>query len=240
MTIPPEHLLTVLERIGIVPQDISLYQTACIHRSFLNEADGSVKEHNERLEFLWDAALELAMTDLIFRKYPEKDEGWMTDLRSSYVRGAHLAELSLQYGLDEILQMSLWERNAWGQKKPNILADMFEAIVWALYLDQGFDMMVEMVDSIIFQSDKVQSQMKDAKSLLQELIQQYFVETPLYSILEEEWKDHEKTFTIAATVQWVTIGVGVGTNKKKAQELAAQDALQNHEKWKYLLAGEKL
>jgi ribonuclease III len=240
MTVSTPDLLAVLARIGIEPRDISLYQTACIHRSFLNESDKSITEHNERLEFLWDAALELAMTDLIFRKYPEKDEGWMTDLRSSYVRGVHLAELALQYGLDEVLQMSLWERNAGGQRKPNILADMFEAIVWALYLDQGFDAILEMVDAIIFQSDKVQSQMKDAKSLLQELIQQYFVETPGYIILEEVGKDHEKTFTIAATVQWVTIGVGVGTNKKKAQELAAQDALQNGEKWEYLLRGEKL
>lgn len=240
MKIPPEHLLTVLERIGIAPQDITFFETACIHRSFLNEADKSIKEHNERLEFLWDAALELAMTDLIFRKYPEKDEGWMTDLRSSYVRGAHLAELALQFGLDEVLQMSLWERNAGGQKNPNILADMLEAIVWALYLDQGYGATLEMVEKIIFQSDKVRSQIKDAKSLLQELIQQYFVETPGYDILEEEGKDHEKTFTIAATVQWVTIGVGVGTNKKKAQELAAQDALQNQEKWKYLLSEEKI
>lgn len=240
MKISHEHLLTVLERIGIVPHTISLYETACIHRSFLNEADKSIKEHNERLEFLWDAALELAMTDLIFRKYPEKDEGWMTDLRSSYVRGAHLAELALQFGLDEVLQLSLWERNAGGQKNPNILADMLEAIVWALYLDQGYISTLEIVEKIIFQSDKVRTQIKDAKSLLQELVQQYFVETPGYAILEEEGKDHEKTFTIAATVQWVTIGVGVGTNKKKAQEFAAQDALQNQEKWNHLLSWEKI
>lgn len=231
----PDILLQVLERIGIVPHDITLYQTACIHRSFLNEADKSVKEHNERLEFLWDAALELAMTDLIFRKYPEKDEGWMTDLRSSYVRGAHLADLALYFWLDEVLQMSLGERNAGGQKNPNILADMLEAIVWALYLDQGYEATLLMIENVIFQSEKVRSQIKDAKSLLQELIQQYFTETPLYIILEEEGKDHEKTFTIAAVVQWVTIGVGVGTNKKKAQELAAQDALQNQEKWSHIL-----
>jgi ribonuclease-3 len=97
-----------------------------------------------------------------------------------------------------------------------------------------------MVNATIFQSDKVRSQTKDAKSLLQEFVQQYMTETPVYSILQEAGKDHEKTFTIAATVQSVTIGVGVGPNKKKAQENAAQDALQNQEKWKYLLDEQKL
>ena len=97
MTNNNENLLTVLAKLGIVLEDISLYQTACIHRSFINEADKTVREHNERLEFLGDAALELAMTHLIFRKYPEKDEGWMTDLRSSYVRGTHLAEIALHF-----------------------------------------------------------------------------------------------------------------------------------------------
>jgi len=230
-----EHLLTVLANLGITPKDISLYETACIHRSFLNEADKTVREHNERLEFLWDAALELAMTHLIFRKYPEKDEGWMTDLRSSYVRGTHLAEIALHFWLDEVLQMSLWERNAGGQKNPNILADALEAIFGALYLDKGFEETLKVVEAVIFQSEKVRSEIKDAKSLLQELVQQHLMLTPLYTIQDESGKDHQKVFTIEASVQWVTIGVGVGTNKKKAQEFAAQNALQNQEKWQYLL-----
>lgn len=87
----------VLERLNIVPQDLSLYQTACIHRSFLNESPKDIIVHNERLEFLGDAALELAMTHLIYAKYPEKEEGWMTDLRSGFVRGTHLAALALEY-----------------------------------------------------------------------------------------------------------------------------------------------
>lgn len=127
-------LLSVLTKLGIVPGDIALFETACIHRSFLNE--NKVPEHNERLEFLGDAALELSMTHLIFQKYPEKDEGWMTDLRSGYVRGSHLAAIALDYGLDEVLMMSQGERNAGGTKNPNILADMFEAVLGALYLDQ--------------------------------------------------------------------------------------------------------
>lgn len=239
MTFPTENLLEIVARLGIIPQDITLYQTACIHRSFLNESDKTVKEHNERLEFLWDAALQLAMTDLIFQKYPDRDEGWMTDFRSGYVRGAHLAELSLQYGLDEVLQMSLGERRAGGRNKPNILADMFEAILGALYLDQGFEVTREVINTIVFGSSKVRVETKDAKSQLQEIVQKYLVETPLYTILDESGKDHEKSFTISVSVQWVDIGLGVGTNKKKAQEWAAENALVNQDNWIHLLWEQK-
>lgn len=102
----------VLLRFHIVPRDITLYQTACIHRSFLNESPKDIVTHNERLEFLGDAALELAMTHLIYTTYPDKEEGWMTDLRSGFVRGTHLAAIALEYGIDEIILMSQGERNA--------------------------------------------------------------------------------------------------------------------------------
>lgn len=126
----------ILTRLHITPRDITLYQTACIHRSFLNESPKDISTHNERLEFLGDAALELAMTHLIFTTYPLKEEGWMTDLRSGFVRGTHLAAIALEYGVDEVILMSQGERNAGGAKNPNILADAFEAILGALYLDQ--------------------------------------------------------------------------------------------------------
>lgn len=224
----------VLSKLGIIPRDISLYQTACIHRSFLNESPEGITAHNERLEFLWDAALELSMTHLIFEKYPEKDEGWMTDLRSTYVRGTHLAEIALQYNLDRILLMSLGERNAGGTKNPNILADMLEALLGALYIDQGFDAVFEVVKNIIFTSDKIRPETKDPKSKLQEIVQQHLNVTPIYTVIDEQGKDHAKTFTISASISWVTIGTGMGTNKKLAQEASAQDALQNQEKWEYL------
>lgn len=106
-TLDTTLLSETLFRLGIIPKDIALYHTACVHRSYVNESPKDVTEHNERLEFLGDAALELAMTHLIFTTYTDKDEGWMTDLRSSYVRGTHLADIALQYGLDAILLMSL-------------------------------------------------------------------------------------------------------------------------------------
>lgn len=228
-------LSDILTRLGITPKDISLFQTACIHRSFLNESPKDISTHNERLEFLWDAALELSMTHLIFQKYPDREEWWMTDLRSGYVRGSHLAVLALEYGLDEVILMSLWERNAGWSKNPNILADFFEAILGALYLDQGFDAVHEVVEKTIFSSEKVQLEIKDPKSRLQEIIQQHINVTPLYTVLSEEWRDHEKIFTVSASVSGVTIGTGIGTNKKFAQESAASNALQNQEKWQDLL-----
>lgn len=225
----------ILLGLGIVPENITLYQTACIHRSFLNESPKGITGHNERLEFLWDAALELAMTHLIFTTYPDREEGWMTDLRSSYVRGTHLAAIALDYRLTEIILMSQGERNAGGAQNLNILADTFEAILGALYIDQGFDAVFRVVRDIIFSSERVKTESKDPKSRLQEIIQQHINATPLYTVLSEEWKDHAKVFTISAAITGVTIGTGMGTNKKLAQEAAASDALQQKDKWEYLL-----
>lgn len=95
----------ILHSLGVTPHDISLYEIACTHRSYLNESKEST-QHNERLEFLGDAVLELVMTNFIFQSYPDRDEGWMTDLRSSYVRGKHLAQIALKYELDQIVLIS--------------------------------------------------------------------------------------------------------------------------------------
>lgn len=225
----------ILFSLGIIPVDMTLYQTACIHRSFLNESPKGITAHNERLEFLWDAALQLVMTHLIFTAHPDKEEGWMTDLRSGYVRGTHLAAIALDYQLNEIILMSQGERNAGWAQNLNILADTFEAILGALYLDQWFEAVFEVVRTIVFASDRVKTESKDPKSRLQETIQKCMNVTPLYTVLSEVWKDHEKVFTISASIAGVTIGTGVGTNKKLAQEAAATDALAQKDKWEYLL-----
>lgn len=112
---------------------------------------------------------------------------------------------------------------------------MLEAILGALYIDQGFDAVHTVVKNIIFTSEKVQMEVKDPKSRLQEMIQQHINITPLYSVLQETGKDHEKVFTVSASISGVTIGTGIGTNKKLAQESAANDALQNQDNWQYLL-----
>ena len=228
----------ILFSLGIIPVDVTLYETACIHRSFLNESPKGITAHNERLEFLWDAALQLVMTHLIYTTYPDKEEWWMTDLRSGYVRGTHLAAIALDYHLNEIILMSQGERNAWWAQNLNILADTFEAILGALYLDQWFDAVFEVVRNIVFASDRVKTESKDPKSRLQETIQKNINATPLYTVLSEVWKDHEKVFSISASIAWVTIGTGVGTNKKLAQEAAANDALGQKDKWEHLLGAQ--
>ena len=230
-----QHVPGMLERIGIIPKDITLYQTACVHRSFLNESPKHITLHNERLEFLGDAALELAMTHLIYTSYPDREEGWMTDLRSSYVRGTHLATIALKYGFDEAILLSQWERSAGGARNPNILADMFEAILGALYLDQGFLAVYDLVKTTVYTADRDETEIKDAKSQLQEIIQQHLNITPEYIVLLEEWKDHEKILTVSASILGVEIGTGSGTNKKSAQEAAATHALLHREKWEHLL-----
>jgi len=131
--------------------------------------------------------------------------------------------------------MSQGERNAGGAKNPNILADMFEAILGAIYVDQGFDVVYTVVKNIVFASEHVKSEIKDPKSRLQEHIQQHMNTTPHYTVMSEEGKDHEKIFTISASIAGVTIGTGVGTNKKLAQEAAAYNALQDEQSWKHLL-----
>lgn len=126
------------------------------------------------------------MTHLIYTTYPDREEGWMTDLRSSYVRGTHLAAIALDYRLTEIILMSQGERNAGGAQNLNILADTFEAILGALYIDQGFEAVFQVVRDIIFSSERVKTESKDPKSRLQEFIQQHINATPLYTVLSEE------------------------------------------------------
>ncbi len=229
-----DQLVSVLWNIGIIPVDIELYRTACIHRSYLNESPKTITSHNERLEFLWDAVLELSITQIIYDTYPDKEEWWMTDLRSSYVRGTHLASLALNFQIDTIIMMSLGEKNAGWTKNPNVLADAFEAIIWALFLDQWFDAVNEVVRQTVFLSDHVKSETKDAKSLLQEYIQQRIKITPQYTVIDEIGKDHEKIFTVNVSIWDNVIGTGQGTNKKIAQELSAKSALQNQKEWEHL------
>jgi ribonuclease-3 len=131
--------------------------------------------------------------------------------------------------------MSLGERQAGGARNPNMLADMFEALLGALYLDQGFAPVVEVVRQCIFTSEKVRQDTKDPKSKLQEIIQQFLKSTPTYTVVSEMGPDHGKTFTISASIAGVTIGTGVGSNKKLAQESAASDALTHQDQWHTLL-----
>lgn len=130
------ELLTSLQ---ILPKENDIYMLACIHRSVLNESAQGYTESNERLEYLGDAVLELAITEALFHRFGEKPEGELTDIRSALVRGRNLAQIALRLGFSQAIQLSRGESIAGGQDNPYILANAFEAMVGALYLDQGFD-----------------------------------------------------------------------------------------------------
>ncbi len=207
---------------------------AFIHRSYMNEhKDGSIG-HNERLEFLGDAVLELVVTEYLYIHYPDHDEGEMTNWRSALVKGNNLANVALELDLGKYLSLSKGEEKSGGREKPYILANTVEALIGAIYLDQGYEKVHGFIHQFI--TRELESIIKeglhiDAKSLFQEISQERLSTTPIYKVLEESGPDHEKHFLMGAYLSEELIGEGEGTSKQKAEEEAAKDALKN-KNWK--------
>lgn len=207
---------------------------AFVHRSVLNERLTNFTESNERLEFLGDAVLELSVTEMLFRRYPDEDEGKMTDLRSAMVRGKHLATISVKLGLPEFILLSRGEALAGGMNNPYILANTFEAFLGAIYLDLGFDIAQKFIHEHITPSlDEIleKSLHVDPKSFLQEFTQAKFLITPSYEVLGENGLDHSKVYEVVVKVGDTIVGSGKGTSKKKAQEQAAENAIAKIAQW---------
>lgn len=211
------HLLTSLE---IRPDSTTptLYTLAFVHRSVLNEAHQGYTESNERLEYLGDAVLELTITEALFHHFPGKPEGELTDIRSALVRGRNLSEIAHTLGFSEAIQESRGECNACGHNNPYILANTFEALVGALYLDQGFEIAKKFILKHVFSTlehilDK--GLYVDPKSYLQQITQEIWGVIPVYTIAEELGADHNKEYIVAASLGDIEIGRGQGTSKKK-------------------------
>lgn len=208
-------------------RDIELYILAFIHRSIVNERNDFAPQHNERLEFLWDAVLELVITHKLFCEFPEKQEWELTDMRSALVRGRNLAEIAHKLHLHEYLFLWKGEEKSWGRNKDYILANTLEAFIGAIYLDQGFIAAETFILSHIYTTlphildNKL---FKDFKTLLQEFTQAKFDITPHYEVLDEDGPDHDKQFKIWVYLGKKIIGQGSGSSKKKWQESAAKDA----------------
>jgi len=229
----PRAVAKLLARLGIAPKQESIFRTAFVHRSFVNEA-GEKLEHNERLEFIGDAALELAMTDLLYRAYPNKAEGELTDIRSSCVRGKNLAAIAQKLELADALLLSRGEERAGGRTNPTLLADAFEALLGAVYLDQGFTAAKAFVETHVYPTLTgilAGSLHVDPKSALQEIVQAKWQALPSYAIVKEAGADHDKTFSVEVSVGGRVVGRGEGNSKKRAQEAAAQDALDARLAW---------
>ena len=219
------------EKLGLKFNNPEILQQAFIHRSYINEHRSSGLSHNERLEFLGDAVLELAVTEYLFEKY-DRPEGEMTAWRSALVKGESLSAEAKKIGLESCLKVSRGEAKNSGKARDLILANAFEALLGAIYLDQGFDVVKKFVgEHIIYKLEDILSgdNFIDAKSRLQELSQEKFSITPTYETVLETGPDHNKKFIVAVLIGKKKVGEGEGNSKQKAQIAAAANALENKE-----------
>ena len=216
---------------NLIPKfkDKKLLITALTHRSALNEKVSSAKESNERLEFLGDAVLELCTTKFLFNKLPQTPEGEMTAFRSALVRTETLANVAKKLGLGEELYMSRGEEQTGGRQNISLLANTFEALIGAMYLDSDFNTVYNFLNKNLFPYfDYIRKHNlhRDFKSRLQELVQSKGKPTPIYKVVNEVGPDHDKKFTIAVIVDDEVCGQATGSSKQRAEQKAAQCALE--------------
>jgi ribonuclease-3 len=206
--------------------------SALTHRSYLNENPKFHLDHNERLEFLGDAVLELIVTDHLYRTY-QLPEGEMTNLRSAIVRGEMLSQVAREMGLEEYLLLSRGEQKDTGKARQYILANAVEAVIGAVYEDQGYDATKKVVDTFIISRlpEVVEKGLHiDTKSKFQELAQDHYRVTPQYKVLTESGLDHAKEFVVGVFLKERKMGEGRGSSKQEAEQHAAREALATLEK----------
>lgn len=214
--------------LGVVFTNKELLLSAITHRSYLNEHRGATHDHNERLEFLGDAVLELVVTDFLFKKYPEKPEGELTAIRAALVNTVSLSAASDVLGVNGYLLMSKGESKDEGRARQYILANVFEAFVGAMYLDQGYDVARDFIAGQLFAKTEeiVRKRLwQDAKSRFQELAQEQMSVTPTYQLLGQDGPDHDRVFTIGVFLRQEEIARGKGRSKQEAEQEAAQRAV---------------
>ncbi len=220
---------TFEKKTGIVFKDKKLLEQAFIHRSYINENTGHKISHNERLEFLGDAVLELVVTDYLYKKYPDRDEGELTAYRSSLVNAVIVGEVASALLMNEYLLLSRGEAKDMGKARTYILANTYEAYVGAVYLDQGYDTARDFITkTIITKLDEIVEKKlwRDAKSLVQEKCQEYEGVTPMYKVISEAGPDHDKHFTVGIFFANNRIALGKGKSKQEAEQSAARSALE--------------
>jgi ribonuclease-3 len=216
--------------IGVEFQDKELLRQAFIHRSYINENRGTGLDHNERLEFLGDAVLELIITDFLYHKYKDKNEGELTSYRSALVNATTCSDIATKLTVNEFMLLSKGEAKDVGRARQYILANALEAIIGAIYLDRGYEaskIFVEknftpLIDKIMKEGLHI-----DAKSLFQEKAQEVDGYTPVYKTIKESGPDHDKIFTVALFVGTEKVGEGEGKSKQDAEQDAARKALQS-------------
>jgi len=214
---------------GINFKNKKLLEQAFIHRSYINENSGSKLSHNERLEFLGDAVLELVVTEFLYAKFSDKDEGELTAYRSSLVNAIIIGEIALSLGMNNFLLLSKGEAKDIGKARSYILANTYESYVGAVYLDQGYDIAKNFIAKTLFPKiDEIVAKKlwRDGKSLIQEKAQEYLGITPSYKVIHESGPDHDKSFTVGIFFDNERIAEGKGHSKQEAEQSAARSALE--------------
>jgi len=209
--------------------NLELLQESLRHRSFLNENKKGELHSNERLEFLGDAVLELIITEILFSKYPKREEGDLTSFRAALVRTESLAQTALDLKYSDFLYMSNGEEATGGRTRPYILANTFEAVLGAIYLDQGYEFAKKFViRTLIPKLDRIVKERLDidSKSKLQEIAQEKLKSTPIYEVVWRKGPDHNKEFRVKAMINNKNCGEGQGKSKQEAEQNAAQQALE--------------
>ena len=220
------------EKLGFEFKNPSLLVTALTHRSYVNEHRKSAKAHNERLEFLGDAVLEMATTEFLFNNF-DQPEGILTSWRSALVRTESIAAAGAVLDYEPLLRMSRGEKQGSEAARLHIVANAFEALIGAIYLDRGYATVKDFINSHILQQiDDIleNGSWRDPKSHLQEISQRVDSETPDYRVLDEDGPDHDKTFMVGVFVRGHEIGRGEGSSKQIAQQNAAREGILSYRK----------
>lgn len=225
--------MAAIEEIKRYFKDLNLLDQAFTHRSWVNENPG-IRSTNERLEFLGDAILEFVVSEFIYKLLPDKEEGYLTALRSNVVNTKNLAKFALEANLGENLYLSKGEDNGGGRQNPALLADTVEAIIGAIYIDNGLNEAKEFIQNNLLSDIKelMSQPLKDPKSRLQEAVQAEGKNAPRYKVVKEEGPDHDKIFTVEVIVDDENLSIGHGSSKLKAEQAAAEAALVKFEQKK--------
>ncbi|MFZ1019722.1 MAG: ribonuclease III [Minisyncoccia bacterium] len=217
------------KKIKVIFKDKKMLEQAFTHRSYINENPGIKTSHNERLEFLGDAVLELIVTDFLYKKYPQYAEGELTALRSALVNAIIISEIAGNIGMNDYLLLSKGEAKDFGKARQYILANTYEALVGAMYLDAGYEVTNKfIVKTLLPKTEEIVNKKlwRDAKSLVQEKAQEFVLVTPSYKVLQQSGPDHDKHFTVGIYFGNNLIAEGKGKSKQEAEQSAALNALK--------------
>ncbi len=224
------------QKIGVEFTNKDLLTQAFVHRSYLNENPDFLLFHNERLEFLGDAVLELIVTNYLYTNQPDKSEGELTSWRAALVNTKMLSAVAKEIGLNDFLLLSRGEKRETGKARDYILANTLESLIGSVYLDRGLEQAQKFVERFLLPKISLvqrEQLFQDAKSKFQEIAQEKTGITPVYALLKEWGPDHAKRFVVGAYLEDTCVGQGEGSSKQEAEEQAAKQALEKIGKMEY-------